>query len=270
MRIMTMYWIYDIPTLFLALLVVGVLVVTSLLALFATRPLMGWLLSRSSEYNDVVSYFLSAVGVFYGLALGLIAVATWENFTDVDGLVSKEAASVAGLYNDLDSLPQPLRVHLEERLRDYTTFVISKDWPAQKKGDTLEEGSLKLEDLEDELMAFEPTKERERIAQAEVVKSLNQVVEQRRLRMEAVGTALPGALWAVVIFGAALTVVLGLLFWLDNLMLHAILLAIMATFIGLLIFLTAAMDNPFRGEFSVSADVFQTVLDRVMAARPAN
>ena len=31
----------------------------------------------------------------------------------------------------------------------------------------------------------------------------------------------------------------------------------MAIFIGLLVFLTAAMDNPFRGEFSVSADAFQ-------------
>jgi hypothetical protein len=35
----------------------------------------------------------------------------------------------------------------------------------------------------------------------------------------------------------------------------------MATTIGLLIFLMAAMDNPFRGEFSVSAAPFQQLYD---------
>ena len=34
--------------------------------------------------------------------------------------------------------------------------------------------------------------------------------------------------------------------------------------LAMLIFLTAAMDNPFRGEFSVSSDAFQYVLDHVM------
>ncbi len=38
-----------------------------------------------------------------------------------------------------------------------------------------------------------------------------------------------------------------------------------------LIFLTAAMDNPFRGEFSVSPDAYQEVLDEVMnASHPGN
>ena len=40
--------------------------------------------------------------------------------------------------------------------------------------------------------------------------------------------------------------------------------AILAIFIALLIFLTAAMDNPFRGEFSVSSDAFETILNKIM------
>jgi hypothetical protein len=41
---------------------------------------------------------------------------------------------------------------------------------------------------------------------------------------------------------------------------------VLAVFIGLLVFLTAAMDNPFRGEFSVSSEAFQTILEKVMSA----
>src|SRR5690349_2107515 len=98
---MTMYWIYDLPN-------------WTLGVLFATRPLVRRLLGPTANYNDVVSYFFAGIGVFYGLALGLIAVATWENYTDIDGVVGTEAAAVASFYRDLDGYPQPLRGRLEE------------------------------------------------------------------------------------------------------------------------------------------------------------
>lgn len=265
---MSMYWIYDLTTWQLALLIVGAFVVVSLVGLLATRPLMRTLLGGSSQHNDLVSYFLSAVGVFYGLALGLIAVATWENFTDVDGQISKEAASLATFYRDLDGYPQPLRGKLEDRLREYTRYVIEKDFPAHRKGDTPEEGSLILDRLENEMMGFEPSRESEKITHSEAIKSLNTVIEDRRLRLESVTTGLPAALWAVVLVGAGLNVLLAYLFWTENLIVHAVLTVILATFMALLIFLTAAMDNPFRGEFSVSPDVYKMVLDKVMMVSP--
>ena len=213
-----------------------------------------------------MSYFLGAMGVFYGLALGLIAVATWENYTEVDAVVTSEAAALTSLYRDLDGYPQPLRGNLETILRDYTRTVIEKEWPAHKQGIALEDGDLILDRLENEVMNFEPTREREKIVHAEVLRSLDTVLEQRRLRLQAVSTGLPAALWAVVMIGALLNGLLTYLFWIENLKLHALAVAILACFIGLLIFLTAAMDNPFRGEFSVNSDVFQTILEKVMHA----
>ena len=133
-----------------------------------------------------------------------------------------------------------------------------------QEGRALEDGDAKLDQLEDEVMNFEPTKEREKIVQAEVLRSLDTVQEQRRLRLQAVPTGLPAALWSVVLVGALLNIVLTYLFWFDNLRVHAILVGMLAIFIALLVFLTAAMDNPFRGEFSVSADAFQAVLENVM------
>lgn len=264
---MTMYWIYDIPTWALAVLTITVFVAISLAGLFATRPHVKKLLGGSSEYNDLVSYFVAAVGVFYGLALGLIAVATWEDFTETDSLVSREAAALAALYSDLDGYPSELRERLEAKLRDYARIVIKQDWPAHRKGQTPEGGSALLEEFENEVMAIEPTKEREKIGHAAVVKSLDSLVEARRLRLLAVNTALPGSLWSVVLFGAVLNIGLTYLFYADNVKLHAVLISLLATFIALLVFVTAAMDNPFRGEFSVSPDAFQEVLERVMTPK---
>jgi hypothetical protein len=261
---MSMYWIYDFPNWQMAVAMVALFVGVSLLGLFATRPLVRRLLNASPVHNDIVSFIFAGIGVFYGLALGLIAVATWEDFSDVDGLVSKEAASLAGLYRDLDGYPQPLRGQLESMLRDYTRHVIEKDWPAHRRGEVPAEGSLVLDRVENKIMAFEPTAEREKIAHAEILRSLDAVVQQRGLRLQSVNTGLPAALWAVVLIGSLLNIGLTYLFWVENSTLHAILVGTLAAFIALLIFLTAAMDNPFRGEFSVSPDAFQMVLDNVM------
>jgi hypothetical protein len=261
---MSPYWIYDLSNWLLCLLIVSSTVGLALIGLFASRPIVGWLVDRSPKHNDIVSFFFAAMGVFYGLALGLIAVATWENYTEIDGIVSTEAAALASFYRDLDGYPQPLRGQLETMMRDYTRTVIDLEWPAHKRGLALEDGDAVLDQIENVLMSFEPTKEREKISHAEVLRSWDTLVEQRRLRLQAVSTGLPAALWAVVLIGAIINGILTYLFWIENLWLHAILVTLLATFVALLVFLTAAMDNPFRGEFSVSSDGFQTILDKVM------
>jgi hypothetical protein len=264
---MSFYWIYDLPNWLLCVLIVLITVGLAVIGLLVTRPIVKRLVGGSAQHNDVVSYFLAALGVFYGLALGLIAVATWENYTEVDAVVTSEAAALTSLYRDFDGYPQPLRGNLENTLREYTRTVIEQEWPAHKKGIALEDGDLILDRLENDVMNFEPTREREKIVHAEVLRSLDTVLDQRRLRLQAVSTGLPAALWAVVLIGAILNGLLTYLFWVENLKLHILAVAILACFIAMLIFLTAAMDNPFRGEFSVNSDVFQTILDKVM--RPA-
>jgi hypothetical protein len=266
---MTFYWIYDLPNWLLMILCITIAVVGSVAGLLVSRPLARKLLDGSGQYNDVVSWVFAGIGVFYGLALGLIAVATWEDFSSVDGQISKEAAAIDALYDDLDGYPAPRRAALEAALRDYTRSIVVKDWPAHRKGESDENGERLLGRLEDEVLGFDPSNERQKIAHAEVVRGLAEVVEARRLRVISVSTSLPAALWAVVLLGAILNTVPLYLLWVENLRLHAILVALFSTFIALLIFLTAAMDNPFRGEFSVSPEVYQELLDKVMTPRPA-
>jgi hypothetical protein len=261
---MNFYWIYDIPNWLLCVLVVLVFNTVALGGLIATRPLARRFLKSSSAHNEVVSFFFAGIGVFYGLALGLIAVGTWQNFTEVDSLVGKEAAELASLYRDFDGYSQPFRRQLEDALRDYTKLVVENEWPAHQKGQTPERGTIALDDIENQIMAFEPRTERDKIVHAEVLHSLHSLVELRRMRLQSVPAGLPAALWCVVMIGAWLNVSITYLFWVENFRLHAILVALLATFIALLVFLTAAMDNPFRGQFSVSEDSFRIVLQQVM------
>jgi multisubunit Na+/H+ antiporter MnhE subunit len=54
------------------------------------------------------------------------------------------------------------------------------------------------------------------------------------------------------------------LFLVDSFRLHEILTGVYAGLIGLLVFLMASMDNPYRGKFSVGPDAFEIVLNQIM------
>jgi Protein of unknown function (DUF4239) len=259
-----MYWIYDIPNWEFFLLTLSAFASVSLAGLYLTRPLVRRLTNASDKYNDLTNYYFAAIGVLYGLTLGLIAVGTWENFNDVDTKVAKEANSLAALYRDVDGYPSGLRIEAENLLREYAKVVIGKEWPAHQQGEVLDLSETILEDFENKIMAFEPSTETEKIAHAEVIQSLGELDGNRALRIQSVHVALPGVLWAVVLFGAVVNTGITYLFWIDNFRVHAVLVVAFSAALAMLIFLTAAMDNPFRGQFSVSPDAFQYVLDHVM------
>ncbi len=148
---MTMYWIYDLPNWLFGLLTILVFNAIAIGGLIATRPVARRLLKESGEYNDVVSWFFAAVGVFYGLAVGLIAVATWEDFTAVDGVIGKEAASLAGLYRDFDGYPLTSAASSRGNLLKQ---IVAVEWPRHRQGLAPDDGGEQLDALENDIMAF--------------------------------------------------------------------------------------------------------------------
>jgi Protein of unknown function (DUF4239) len=142
-----MYWIYDIPNWQLFLLMVSFFIAVSVSGLYVARPIAHRVTGGTAKHNDITSYYINAVGVLYGLTLGLIAVGTWQNFSDADAKASREANSLGALYRDLDGYPTELRIEAENTLRDYTKIVIEKEWPAHRKGEFLDKGDLILEEL---------------------------------------------------------------------------------------------------------------------------
>jgi hypothetical protein len=258
------YFVYDLPNWLFCTLCVFTAVCISVGGMMITRPFVRRLLGEGTGYNDIVSYFLSACGVFYGITLGLIAVGAWSSFSEVDSKVSHEASSLSALYRDVSSYPEPARTLLCEELKEYTRYVIEEAWPMQRKGTYPKGGTQRLSVFQNTLYGFVPATRSQEIIHAEAMGAFNKLITARSLRLQSVATSLPTALWAVVAVGAVLSVMLTWLFKLDNMRLHVALVAITAAMIGLLIFMTAAMDNPFRGEVSVGPDAFVVVYDQLM------
>jgi hypothetical protein len=258
------FWIYDIPTwqlgLIFALLFVGI---TWIGILFLSPFLKMWLKGQEG-INDLVGYALSGFGVFYGLLLGLLSVATYQNSTDVSSTVTKEAASLAALYRDVSSYPEPVRTDLTGKLRSYTEFVINQAWPAQRKGEIHPGGVKMMDDFQKVIANFEPVTKGQEILHAEALRQYNDMILLRRQRLQSIGTGIPGVMWYVVGVGAVINTLLILCFRM-RLDIHLVIGGLLSFFVGVLIFLVAAMDYPFRGEVSVGPDAFQLIYTSLMA-----
>jgi hypothetical protein len=261
------YWIYDIPNWSLALLMCAVTAGFACASVLISRPFVRKWLWPEPAANDLVSYFVSAFGVFYGLMLGLIAVGTYETFSQVEERVANESAVVASLYSDVSMFPEPVRSKLQADVSDYVTTLIEKVWPDQTRGRINESAGPILRRLHDDLLTVEPSTKAVDNLHADSIRQLNNLLELRRQRLNSVTSGLPATLYHVIVVGAVLNLWLCSLFSVDRLSLHLSLVAVLAAFVGLVIFLIAAMDNPFRGEFCVSPEPFQTLLDQMMKVK---
>jgi len=68
------YWLYDLPTWLFCFISIVACVAFSIVGLLIVNPRISRGVTDSDTHNELVSYFLSAAGVFYGITLGLIAV----------------------------------------------------------------------------------------------------------------------------------------------------------------------------------------------------
>jgi Protein of unknown function (DUF4239) len=114
------------------------------------------------------------------------------------------------------------------------------------------------------LAAFEPTTEGQKILHAEGLRAYNNMIQARRLRLDAVSTGLPGVMWVVVLAGALISLSASFFFQVDDVWLHQILVTLLAMFIGLVIFMTFALDRPFRGDLGVRPEPYQLIYDHLM------
>lgn len=218
--------------------------------------------AEDSEFSGAM---VQAVMVFYGLAVALIAVSVFETYSDVSQLTMTEAAEMSAMYRDAGTYPEPTRTQMQDALRDYAEYVIHTAWPAQRHGEVARRGLELLDRVQSTMAAFEPATEGQKILHAEALRAYNELLEARSLRIDAVvSTGLPGVLWVVVLAGAAISLSAAFFFRVDDVRLHAVLVSLLATFMGLVIFMIFAFDRPFRGDLGLEPEPYQIVHDKIM------
>lgn len=261
---MNMYWVYDLPDWSFGFLTVVVFAAVGAGGLYLTRGWVRTLHHIDHSHNDIVGFYLAAVTVFYGITLGLLAVGTWTTYADVQSKIDHEAAALGGLYRDISAYPEPVRTIMQDDLRKYARAVIDVGWPMQRRGIVPNNATGALSDFQQHFMSFEPVTERQKILAAEAYRVYNDLTESRRARLNSVTDEMPGPLWTLVIAGALICVVVTWFFHTASFRMHFWMTVLFSALLGLMIYLIAVLDNPYRGNVSVSPEPLERVYQQIM------
>jgi Protein of unknown function (DUF4239) len=257
-------FLFDIPLVIVGLAIIGSLCLFALGGLLLVRRRVLPRLRIHDEDAHFSGAMVHSVMVFYGLALALIAVNVFETYADVSKVVSQEATALAALYRDASGYPEPIRSQLQKELRDYVDYVIHEAWPLQQRGEVPSGGVERINRFEEMLISFEPATDSKKLLHAETLRAYNNMIQARRLRLDAVGTGLPSVMWIVILFGAVISLSATFFFKVEDFRLQGILVTLLAAFIGLVIFMTFALDRPFRGDLGVGSEPYQLIYDHLM------
>ena len=134
----------------------------------------------------------------------------------------------------------------------------------QQRGIVPNNASGALADFQRDFMSFEPSTERQKILAAEAYRAFNDLTESRRARLNSVTAEMPGPLWLVVVAGAILSIATTWFFHTASFRMHFWMTVLFSALIGLLIYLVASLDNPYRGRVSVTPEPLERVYEQIM------
>jgi len=260
-------WLYELSPFGQALVIIAFVEFLSIAGLLLARRYVVPRFHYSEGINDAVSGTVQAIGVFYGITVGLIAIGVWNTNSAASDIVSREASAIAMLFRDVSGYPSPAREELRTGLRDYTVFIINEAWPAQQKGQTVERGRTLIDDFQLKLQSFSPSNPSQVALHTETLRAYNNLLDYRRLRIDAVNNSgLSGTMWAVIWMGAAISIGVAYFYKIGDPKLHVVLVLLMSGFLAVVLFMITINDKPFYGTVGISSDPYKIILERLIDA----
>ena len=250
-------WLYTVPVWIALPLFVAGFVGMSLLAVVALRRWVPRSGDRLNEWDRVLGYVMAVYGVLYGVTLALIAAASYQNFREVEEIVLQETSSVAVLYRDASGFPEPAKSEMQTLLREYTDHVIEVDWLQQATGQIPSHTVKQVSEFQEVLFAFEPADASEANLHGATIAAFDKFVADRGDRIGVTGRELPPILWVVLYTGAVINAILIGLVEVARLRVHLIMAALIAAYVGIVIFTIASFDHIYMGQVSVDSTYFQ-------------
>ncbi len=249
-------WLESLPTFGSGVVIVG----GFLLATLAVGYVVGKIAPRDirMEHNDLAGFILAVIGVIYAVLLAFVTIGVWERFQQAESRSYEEAGSLALVYRDADSFPQ--RRELRAAVRTYTEAVVADEWSKMRRGQQSEVADIQLEKVDRIVRGLRITSQSEQDVHNQMLAAMNTALSDRDVRLSEDATGINGIMWAVLIAGAVVTVGFTYLFGFRRNIMQQLMTGSLGLLIGLVLFLTVALNYPYRGGISVEPEAFHNAL----------
>lgn len=232
-----------------ALIVVG----ASVAAALAIHVALGRLIrsSRVSEAESTAGVTMEAMANLYGVLLAFILSGAWGRLDDARSMLTHEANALLDLKQIARLLPAPTRDELESGIEAYRYGVLEElRRPEDRR--PLEHPDSTLNRLWQIAAAYDPETPGQTELQSRALDTLEELGDQRRLRIRAFQRPVPGILWTILIGGAVVVISLTALTSTGG-RLPAAYVALLAAMISFGLFAIWVLSHPVRSGLAASA-----------------
>jgi len=257
-------YLYDWPVWIAGLLIVFMFIAFSLASLLLVRRFFLPRLNLHGEHGQFGGVMIQSTVMLYGLVAALISVNVYNTYSGVSHVVAAEATALSALYRDTSGYPEPTRSQLRRTISSYVQQIIKEAWPQQRHGIIPTHGVEMVDAIQLELMSFAPVTESQKIIHAETLRAYNEMLVARRLRVDANRESLPAMMWTILILGGFLCLMGASFAPVEDARLHILFQTLLATLIGMILFMTFAWDRPYHGDFGITAEPYQLIYDQLM------
>lgn len=236
----------------LAAEILGISIFIALVGLYTVRRTVG--VDKLKSHHEVAGFIIGIVGTIYAVLLAFMVVVQWGKYQDASTLVTTEANLLGDISRMAESLNNDQRKQILTQLRDYAALVSEQEWPGLAQGRADDKTTDKMNDLwRSYVIEMKPQTSQENVLYAESLKRLNDLSDTRRLRINASQDGVPTVLWVLLVGGGVLTIAFTFFFGVHDMRAQILMVAALTGEIAFILLLLVALDNPFKGDLSVSA-----------------
>jgi uncharacterized protein (DUF983 family) len=220
-------------------------------------------LGLRQTHNAATGIIYAALYVMFGVTIGFSLFLVWQQYDAAQRMAESEAAHVEELYQLAGSLPEPERGRIQGLAASYVRVVVEEEWPMMQQGRTSPRAGEIADELQRSIQDFEPRTQAGQALQSEGLTQVDELDEDRALRLLEVREGLPPILWVVLIVGGVITVAFTYLFGMETPWVHMLAVAALTVIVSLILYTIAVLEYPFDGEARVGPDAFELVLREI-------
>jgi len=245
---------------FILLLVIVISCVTTLI-FFLTRHFIPNFIRK--EQGHFLTIFGEIIIVIYAFLLGFVIISLWQILNQATNVTAAEANYLSLMTFDAFALPTPIQTEILDAIGQYIKHVVQDEWKTMRWGHASQLAQNAIGNLFHVIQSYNPQTETEKTFYHEIIVNLNNALENRRLRLNNVESALIDPLRFILIFGIFLISFILSLAETKNRYTHLFIVLIACSLLSFSVGLAFVLDYPFSGEIAVSNKVFSTgVLSR--------
>jgi hypothetical protein len=244
--------------LLLAILCVGGAILFAVAGVFIGRKVLHHKVQEG--HNDVMVPLFLTAGVIYAVLLAFMVIAMWETYDAAKANVAEEASLMVPLYRQSYAMSPEKGDEMRHLIREYGEGVI-KDWETFR---VTAKGSPQARYVANKIVAvfntMEPKTKAREIATAQFMTTYSQFLLDRNKRLVQASESLSWIMWIAVIGGAMVTVGMSFVLYMDYPPPQYVMTSVLATGIGMLIFLMLVLNRPFVGPLGIEPEPYEASL----------